>query len=145
MYIFLTRTQKSCSISIMQRTAMVCTTLLRAGQTTRIYIHFSPFVLLCLLISMVPSSFIVSLGELRRYLFLSFLSQKSHLSESGQYKWCTLIKGPQDLEVVLEALRLILPCSPIPCHVIEDDSDISAVGGSLVSFSVLKSISGHLL
>lgn len=38
-----------------------------------------------------------------------------------------------------------MPGSPITCHIIEDDSDISAVGGSLGSFSVLASISGHLL
>lgn len=79
MYIILSQMQKSCSISIMQRITLVCTLLLRAGQTGRIYILFRPFVLLCLLVSVVPFSFTGSLGELRRYLFLSFLSQKSQL------------------------------------------------------------------
>lgn len=56
-----------------------------------------------------------------------------------------MIKGTQDTELVLEALRLMLPDSPITSHIIEDDSDASAVGGSQGSFSVSASNSGHLL
>lgn len=35
-FIVLIQTQKSCSVSIMQRTTLVCTILLRSGQTGRI-------------------------------------------------------------------------------------------------------------